>query len=235
MSRSPLIRLHYRPDSIIARKDSASEFPHNPTLASPRAVRTGAPRPYHFPPRGGGPPRHSSPRASDGGRSAGENRVEGVLIRKGKCCEACSHPDRNPGRGDRRKLAHHPAERVTPPLRRLTALRLATDVVRHGQVATLCRRAAASPLNRPACPVRPRPPILEARPPASPGPTGAGAARVARLASARGFPLGWGHKDGVRLAPAKKTRARVKVIDRGATPTCPNPTARPVAPSGSAS
>ena len=137
----------------------------------------------------------------------GQIPAESPLIWKGRRCEACSHPDRNPGCGDRRKLAHHPAERVDRPLFSLNSLRLATDFVLLGQVAILCRRpalprragdifstahvfpaaarrhppesrhpsaspGAASPLNRPACPVRPRPPILAARPPprrASPG------------------------------------------------------------------
>ncbi len=182
MSRSPLIRLHYRPDSIIARKDSASEFSNNPTLASPRAVRTGAPRRDQVPTRwrevwqpsqsARGHPRHSSLRASDGGRSTEEIRVEGAPVRKVKRCEACSHPDRNPGRDDRRALAHHPAERVDRPLRSLNSLRLATVLVltRTGRDPLSPARTPPSGRRRfsgrcfaaePAgCPVHPRPPIL---------------------------------------------------------------------------
>ena len=168
MSRSLLIRLHYRPDSIIARKDSASGFPHNPTLASPRAVQTGAPRPDHVPTRtrkvrrpsqsAHGHSRHSSPRASDGGRSAGENWDDSTLIWKGKCCEACSHPDQNPGCDDCRKLARLPAERVDRPLRSLNFLRLATVLV-------LTRNRSRPSVAGPHTPVgpatffRPRPPI----------------------------------------------------------------------------
>ncbi len=182
MSRSPLIRLHYRPDSIIARKDSASEFSNNPTLASPRAVRTGAPRRDQVPTRwrevwqpsqsARGHPRHSSLRASDGGRSAGENWDDSTLIWRGKCCEACSHPDQNPGCDDCRKLARLPAERVDRPLRSLNSLRLATVLVltRTGRDPLSPARTPPSGRRRfsgrcfaaePAgCPVHPHPPIL---------------------------------------------------------------------------
>ncbi len=225
MSRSPLIRLHHRPDSIIARKDSASEFSNNPTLASPRAVRTGAHRRDQVPTRwrevwqpsqsARGHPRHSSLRASDGGRSTEEIRVEGAPVRKVKRCEACSHPDRNPGRDDRRALAYHPAERVDRLLRSLTSLRLATDVVLHGQAATHCRRPTHPRRDGDVFPTaaRRRPPesrCLSASPGAASPRSGRlawstraprywrpdrrrTAPRVARLASAQGFPLGWGH------------------------------------------